>query len=237
MTTAPGAPREGLWALLLAVAAAGCAPGGPSEGSPEDDSAGNPVDSADSASCPPAAGSLSLSLGTQVPVGALGVFARAVHRDSAFTVYYAQGSVYLYQAFDADWVATGGEAQLTPEGESERDHALTFDGQGTFHLASVRGEDGDPPSMSLARFGADNVRVGSGLTYEVSGPSLDPVLAVIDGQVLAGTEHRGEGTWDGNMPPDDEVERGLAVRVYDTDLVFSHEVRRLADIPGAAAPG
>lgn len=216
---------------LLALAAAGCGVANLDTGGP-----GPGGDSVDTASCTPSGGAVSLSLGTLLPVDAQGVFARAVRRDSGFTLYYGLGSVYFYQAFDEAWVAQGSEGQLTPDGESERDHAVAFDDTYTFHLASVRGADGDPPSMSLAKFGADHARVGDGLTYAVDGPSIDPVLAVVDGEVLAGTEHRGEGTWNGNMPPDDEVERALAVRVYDADLALSREVVLLADVAGAAAP-
>lgn len=176
-----------------------------------------------------------LELGELHDLGA-GIHAYTVPCDPDWCVLYGLGDQYYVAGYDADWTPTGFEATLTPDGIMEGDHAVAWEGEHVYHYPTlqssgvVRGHDVETFELE-----------GKSEEFEVAGgESLsDPCLATEADRVLAGTELRGDSDLWGssNIAPNDEVDRGLRLRVFDSaDLAQVEEVDLLAEIDGAEVP-
>jgi len=175
-----------------------------------------------------------------------GDFCRVLFIDGTFYAFLTDNppgpeNIYYVRAFDQAWRPTGFEKRLTPEGETDIDQDIAFDGEYVFEFA-MQSRSGRIRKFDKSFNLVKQTPVFHAGENEVI---LDQNIECYGGRVYAGSEYRENNAlwryWQRqggtqNIPPNTEVARATHVRVFDTDLNLLDEKDLLADISGAAVP-
>jgi len=167
-----------------------------------------------------------------------GTFGRAYPRDDRLYVGRSLGSDgYWIAEYDLDWNPTGTDINISPSELMEGDHALQVDDNHVYHVAALQGDD--TILGQLRKHDAQLDLVSQADLERTSDDEfiMDQSVAVYQGQIFVGTEHREDAaSWEVNIPPDEQVRRGLHLRVFDDQLELQREFDLEAEIEAAWVP-
>lgn len=178
-----------------------------------------------------------LTPGDRVRIGS-GSFGRVVAGEEGFHVGLVQpNNEHRLLGFDLHWQPTGFEQQLSGVAPREPDLALERGEGGTYYARLTR-EEGN--GIELCRFdeGWQKLASTGHLPAEADERALDPSLLVGADRVWLGSEYRQDAaSWEGNIAPSEDLERGLLLRELSPELELLDTHRLTAAIPGAAPAG
>jgi len=175
-----------------------------------------------------------------------GDFCRVLLIDDTFYAFLTDNppgpeNIYYVRAFDQAWQPTGFEKRLTPQGETDIDQDIAFDGEHIYEFA-MQSRSGRIRKFDRAFNLVKQTPVFHAGENEII---LDQNIECYGGRIYAGSEYReNNALWryrqrqggTQNIPPNTEVARATHVRVFDTNLNLLDEKDLVANIPGAAVP-
>ncbi len=156
-------------------------------------------------------------------------------RDDGFLLgAVAKENAHTLQDFDDSWQSRGEPFTLSEPGPREPDMKLVESRTRLFHVRLDTDDRG--PGLRVQRRD-DQLEVEATSSMLAEGDderSLDPSLLVSEDRVWVGTEFREDAeSWDDNIPPDPELERGLLLRELSLDLELLATHHLTAELPEA----
>ncbi len=163
---------------------------------------------------------------------------RVLPRDDGFAVGKAGPSgEHLLLTFDLSWQPTDATIELSAPGPREPDMALEEGEAGVYHARLTR-EERDGMEVRSYDTAWQKLASTGHIPEEPDERALDPSLLVGSDRVWLGSEYREDAaSWEGNIAPSPDLERGLLLRELSPDLELLATHRLTATLPEADPPG